>query len=156
MRSDRYYAEIEEFAVNSRCAPAVSGNSSAAMVARDNGPAFSETAVISAENTCHSNRLDARDHSPQPTLEVRLMGRMGSHTASPTNSGGVDGLTGAARRRFGRGALGAVFAGFCACVVVRGERGRFRRDHWSAAGSGFSAPEVLSGVVSGERASESG
>jgi hypothetical protein len=55
----------------------------------DSGPAFSKKVVTSAENMRYSNDLDARDHSPQPTLEVRLMGRTGSHPIAPTNFGGL-------------------------------------------------------------------
>jgi hypothetical protein len=33
-------------------------------VPEDNGPAFSKRTLISAENTRHSNCLDARDHLP--------------------------------------------------------------------------------------------
>ena len=43
---------------------------------------------------------------------MAITSHLGSHPTSPTNFGGVDGLTGAARGRFGRGGLGAVFAGF--------------------------------------------
>ena len=64
--------------------------------------------MIYAENMNYSNHLEDRDQSPQPTLEVRLMGITGSHSSSPTNFGGVGRLTGRARRRFGCGALGPV------------------------------------------------
>ena len=79
-------------------------------VAGDNGPAFSKRAVISAENTSHSNHLDARDHSPRPTLEVCPKGETGSHPTSPTNLGGVDGLTGSSRHRPRRCADGPLSA----------------------------------------------
>jgi len=60
----------------------------------ENGPAFSRTALISAENMNYSSYLDDREQLKQAFGDVRLMGRMGSHPSSPTNLGGVDGLTG--------------------------------------------------------------
>jgi len=56
--------------------------------------------VISVENMSHSSHLNARDQLKQAFGNVRVLGRMGSHPSSPTNLGGVDGLTGAAERRF--------------------------------------------------------
>jgi len=41
--------------------PVLSGNSSPVAVVGDNGPAFSNRAVISVENTSYSSQLDARD-----------------------------------------------------------------------------------------------
>jgi len=122
----------------------------------ENGPAFSRTALISAENMTYSSHLDARDQSPQAFCKVRLMGRMGSHPASPTNLGGVGRLTGAAGRRERRRESRPGFAGSCLCPVLRVGYVPFHRDHSSACETGFSLPNVISGGFSGERASESG
>jgi hypothetical protein len=116
----------------------------------ENGLAFSRTALISAENLNYSSRLDARDQLKQAFRDVRLMGLMGSHPSSPTNLGGVEGLTGAARMRSRSVAGGPDSAGSCECPVFGDDDGLFCRDHSSALGTGFSPPKVLSGGFSGE------
>jgi hypothetical protein len=120
------------------------------------GPAFSRRAVISVKNMSHSSHLEARDQLKQAFWDVRLMGRMGSHPASPTNLGGVDGLTGAAGKGQRHRGEGPVSAGSCVCPVHRVGNGHFHRDHSRARDTGFTPPKALSGGFSGARASESG
>ena len=67
--------------------------------------------MISAENMNYSNQLDARDRLKQVFGDVRLMGRMGSHTTFPTNLGGGGRLAGAPAQRSRSRADGPVSAG---------------------------------------------
>jgi len=117
----------------------------------ENGPAFSETAMISAKNMSGSSCLEARDQLKQVSGDVRLVGIMGSHPSSPTNLGGGRGFN----RGGGAGGV-AARRWACFCRVLRvfgpscGQRAFSQRSLVGARGRIFTTQSALWWLFWGE------